>query len=363
LEVIGLSLTDDNDNRFGIVELIAKAANGHASMEEIDIAYAAYVGEEPMATVNYDGSAKAIGTMISNCSALLELSLFGWNIGTKGANYLVKGLKSVNSVVETLMLRQNNLGPKETHIFASLLPCCPNLKVLIMSYNKIGNVGVFELSTALSENTTVEYLDLERNEITECGASNLAAGLVSNTCLRTLDLLGNDIGDDGAACIAKMITINGSIRTIWIGGFGQKGLNAFATHLSRMSGVKRISFDSGVTESFTSNIGNTFVRALQTNMTLEEMKFITTRTSIPVMPLINRLLALNHGGRRLLFATGDSVPPLNYWPHILARSSYDAIHNADVLFYFLREIPDVLLGAFTNVRKRKDRDDDKYGHR
>ena len=169
-----------------------------------------------------------------------------------------------------------------------------------MSYNKIGNVGVFELSSALSKNTTVKYLDLEQNEITDFGAGTLAAGLVRNTCLRGLDLLGNDIGDDGAACIAKMMTINGSIRTIWIGGFGQKGLNAFATHLSRMSGVKRISFDSGVAESFTSNIGNTFVRALQTNMTLEEMKFITTRTSIPAMPLINRLLALNHGGRRLL---------------------------------------------------------------
>ena len=96
---------------------------------------------------------------------------------------------------------------------------------------------------------------------------------------------------------------------------------------------------------------------------MEEMKFITTRTSILVMPLINRLLALNHGGCRLLFTTGDSVPPLNYWPRILARSSYDAIQNADVLFYFLREIPDVLLGAFTNVRKCKGRDDDKYGRR
>ena len=362
LEVIGLSLPDDNDNRFGIVGLVAEAATGHASMEEVDVSYAAWVGEEPMAAVEYNGSAKAIGTMVSNSPALLELSIFGWNIGPTGAQYLVKGLISDNSVVERLMLRQNNIGAEETTIFASLLPCCPSLKVLIMSHNKIGDVGVMGLSSELSMNTTVQYLDLERNEITDCGASSLAAGLVGNTCLRGLDLLGNDIGDKGAACIANMMTTNRSIETIRIGGFGQKGLDAFATHLTRMSGVKRISFGSGVAESFTSDIGNTFVRALHTNTTLEEMKFITTRTSIPVMPLINHLLALNHGGRRLLLATGDSVPPLNYWPRILARSSYDAIHNADVLFYFLREIPGVLLGPFTNVRKRKDRDDDKYGH-
>jgi hypothetical protein len=73
-----------------------------------------------------------------------------------------------------------------------------------------------------------------------------------------------------------------------------------------------------------------------------------------VMPQVERLLALNRGGRRLLSATGESASPLNYWPRILARSS----DNADVLFFFLREIPNVLVAkAGSRKRKRGDHDE------
>jgi hypothetical protein len=73
-----------------------------------------------------------------------------------------------------------------------------------------------------------------------------------------------------------------------------------------------------------------------------------------VMPQVRRLLALNRGGRRLLSATGESVPPLNYWPRILARSS----DNAHVLCYFLRGIPNVLV-AKAGSRERKHGDHDE----
>jgi hypothetical protein len=63
------------------------------------------------------------------------------------------------------------------------------------------------------------------------------------------------------------------------------------------------------------------------------------------------------GGRRLLSATGESVPPLNYWPRILARSS----DNADVLVHFLREIPHVLAEK-AGSRKRMRGDDDETNY-
>jgi hypothetical protein len=83
-------------------------------------------------------------------------------------------------------------------------------------------------------------------------------------------------------------------------------------------------------------------------MTLETLHFDTMHNDFEVTPQVMHLLALNHGGRRLLSATGESVPPLNYWPRILARSS----DNAEVLFHFLREIPNVLVKK-AGSRKRK----------
>jgi hypothetical protein len=87
---------------------------------------------------------------------------------------------------------------------------------------------------------------------------------------------------------------------------------------------------------------------------LETFDFDAKHRGFEVMPQVKRLLALNHGGRRLLSATGESVPPLNYWPSILARSS----DNADMLFHFLREIPNVLV-AKTGSLERKRGDDDE----
>jgi hypothetical protein len=155
-----------------------------------------------------------------------------------------------------------------------------------------------------------------------------------------------------------MLTRNESIEKVHIGGFKEKGLKAFATRLSSMNGLKTLKVTSYNVGGYTSEIGNSFVLALEQNTTLETFHFDTMHNDFEVMPQVNVLLALNRGGRRLLSATGESVPPLSYWPRILARSSADCIHNADVLFHFLREIPNVLV-AKAGSRKRKRSDDDE----
>jgi hypothetical protein len=163
----------------------------------------------------------------------------------------------------------------------------------------------------------------------------------------------NDIGDDGATSVAEMLTRNKSIETVWIGGFGEKGLKAFAMRLSSMNGLK--SLEVHESSGYTSELENSFVvLALEQNTTLETFYCNGLDSDVEAMPLVKRLLALNHGGRRLLSATGESVPPLNYWSRVLARSS----DNADVLFYFLREIPNVLVKkAGSRKRKRGNHDE------
>jgi hypothetical protein len=72
------------------------------------------------------------------------------------------------------------------------------------------------------------------------------------------------------------------------------------------------------------------------------------------MPQVKRLLDWNRGGRRLFFRDRrrERTAAQLLASYILARSSTDRKRNANVLFHFLREIPNVLV-AKDGSRKRK----------
>jgi Ran GTPase-activating protein (RanGAP) involved in mRNA processing and transport len=361
-ETIDLSPSNDMTDRYELVRLIAQAAEGHASLNKLAIDYPDdSSNEEPSAEVliNHGGTAEAIGMMLYNAPALREFSLSGCYMGSAGARHLADGLTSKTGVIEKLVLSSNKLGAEEAGIFARVLLANKNLKSLVLSFNNIGDAGALELAVALRQNNTLDLLDLWSNDIHSDGARALADTLAANDSLKDLYLRRNFIGDDGATSIAEMLTRNESIKKVCVGGFGEMGLKAFATRLSTMNGLKTLivgfQHDTrGYISGYTSEIGNSFVLALEQNTTLETFDSYAMQNDFEVMPQVRRLLALNRGGRRLLSATGESVPPLTYWPRILARSS----DNADVLFHFLREIPNVLVEN-AGSRKRKHGDDDE----
>jgi Leucine-rich repeat (LRR) protein len=343
-ETIDLSLSDTMTDRYGLVRLVAQAAEGHASLNKLAISYKGPSVED---LINHVGTAEAIGTMLHNAPALRGLSLSGCYMGSAGARHLADGLSSKNSVVEKLDLSGNKLRAEEAGMFARMLLANQNLKSLVLLNNKIGDAGALQLAVALRLNNTLELLDLYSNDIRSDGAIALAVALLGNGALKELNLRYNTIGNDGATSIAEMLTRNESIERVCIAGFGSKGLKAFATGLSSMNGLKSLDMDQCFGEGTTSEIGNSFVLALEQNTTLETFDYFS-------MPEVQRLLALNRGGRRLLSATGESVPPLNYWPRILARSS----NNVDVLFHFLREIPSVLVAKAGSPKFRRGNDDE-----
>jgi Ran GTPase-activating protein (RanGAP) involved in mRNA processing and transport len=356
-ETIDLSLSNRATDRHELVRLVTQAAEGHASLNKLAIAYSGdYSYQDPSAEdlINQaGGTAEAIGIMLHNAPALRELSLSGCYMGSAGARHLADGLSSKNRVVEKLDLSRNKLRVEEAGIFARLLIANQNIKYLVLSFNNIGDAGALELAVARRQNNTLDLLHLMYNQISSNGASALADVLVANDALKDLDLRNNPNGDDGATSIAEMLTRNESIDKVCIGGFYEKGLMAFATRLSSMKGLKSLELHVA-SSGYTSEIGNSFVLALEQNTTLETFDFKAMHDDYEVMSQVERLLALNRGGRRLLSATGESVPPLNYWPRILARSS----DNADVLFCFLSGIPNVLVAkAGSRERKRGDHDD------
>jgi Ran GTPase-activating protein (RanGAP) involved in mRNA processing and transport len=352
-ETLDLSLSKRMDDRYKVVRLLAQAAEGHASLKKLAIDYYdVSSNKRPSAEdlINRAGTAEAIGIMLHNAPALREFSLSGCYMGSAGARHLADGLSSKKSVVESLNLSRNELGDAEAGIFARVLLAKQNLKSLGLNTNHIGDAGALELAVALRQNNTLEHLGLSKNQIGSDGTSALADALVTNNALKYLSLT---IGDDGATSIAEMLTRNESIENVCIEGFCEKGLKAFATRLSSMNGLKTLRIEHRNVRGYTSEIGKLFILALEQNTTLETFDFM--RNEFEDMPQVNFLLALNRGGRRLLSATGESVPPLNYWPRILARSS----DNADMLFYFLCEIPNVLV-AKAGSREGGDHDETNY---
>lgn len=90
-----------------------------------------------------------------------------------------------------------------------------------------------------------------------------------------------------------------------------------------------------------SSSANALVEAVKQNGVLKQVEFCNLdNKSIPikaVMPQVNHLFALNHGGGKIL--KSPSVPP-SLWPQIRGRSSNDP----NVLFFSsLQEKSDVLL--------------------
>jgi hypothetical protein len=361
-ERIDLLFSKHRTDRFETLSLVAQAAEGHASLNKLAIAYSLVVYQNRSsaeALFNHVGSAETIGIMLHSAPALREFSLSSCHMGSAGARHLADGLSSKNGVIEKLDLSFCKLGTEEVGIFAHVFLTNQNLKSLVLRNNYIGDAGAIELAVALRQNNTLELLDLGSNQIGSNGASALADALVVNDALKDLDLFKNSIGDDGATSIAEMLTRHESIKKVCIGGFKEKGQKAFAMRLSSMNGLKTLMIDNGDSETrcYTSEIGNSFVLALEQNTTLENFYFDAMDDDFEVMPQVMHLLSLNCGGRRLLSMTGESAPPLNYWPRILARSS----DNADVLFYFLHEIPNVLVArAGSRKRKRGDHDETNY---
>jgi hypothetical protein len=84
LETIGLLFSDTMTDRYELVRLIAQAAEGHASLNKLAIAYPDESYEE-LSSEDHDGTAEAIGTMLHNAPAVRELFLLGCFMGSAGA--------------------------------------------------------------------------------------------------------------------------------------------------------------------------------------------------------------------------------------------------------------------------------------
>ena len=161
-----------------------------------------------------DDGAAAIGNALVGNVALRELGLARCGISDAGAARLGLGLQGRSSVLHTLELEGNAIGPAGAQALGTALETNMGLDSLGLALNHLGADGAAALALGLRRNANLTSLNLAGCELGDDGAVALALALRSNEVLRDLNLQNNGIGSRGGAAIASMLRINRSLRRL-----------------------------------------------------------------------------------------------------------------------------------------------------
>ena len=157
------------------------------------------------------------------------------NMDAESVSVIAQLLRS-STVMTTLDLQGNNIGPEGAAALAGALRGDTTLTTLRLQGNNIGPEGAAALAGALRGNTILVTLNLSWNSIGPGGAAALAGALRGNTTLTTLDLPWNNIAAGGVEALAGALRGNVTLTTLWVGGsdgFPQEGSRALAIILCR----------------------------------------------------------------------------------------------------------------------------------
>ncbi|KAL8184903.1 UNVERIFIED_CONTAM: hypothetical protein K2H54_031817 [Gekko kuhli] len=162
-----------------------------------------------------------------------EIFIRSWRLEDKMLGVLAKCLPTLTSL-QAIRLWKVGLTDLSLLTLISILPTCPNLKLLSLEGNPLPERSFHKLmgedstlahvslrnndiddeaaaligqalSSLRSSNKTLASINLSYNHITDVGAASLANGLRLNRSLLSLSLSHNRIGDDGALKLAEIL--------------------------------------------------------------------------------------------------------------------------------------------------------------
>lgn len=152
---------------------------------------------------------------LTNKSRLGYLDLSYNPIGDKGLYFIARALET-NTSLKSLILSSINVSVGGAKSLANAMVINKTLKVLRLSENKIMDKGAYAFAQAIALNSSLENLFFDGTFLRNEGANAIAAALVRNNTLRQLDLSNNAIGDFGKSSLAVALTKNKSLRELRI---------------------------------------------------------------------------------------------------------------------------------------------------
>ena len=130
-------------------------------------------------------------------STLKELNLWGCSLTSQDA----KGISFMMTILEELIISNNNLSDDGVEILSEGLTKTSSLRVLYISDNNIGPSGTISIAHALLVNTSLEVLNMTNNKIGLDGATAIADAIMKNKVLTELSLYGNNTLDEDSAIL------------------------------------------------------------------------------------------------------------------------------------------------------------------
>jgi Ran GTPase-activating protein (RanGAP) involved in mRNA processing and transport len=217
--------------------------------------------------------------------------LYLWHCGLNSPEKiecLCCSLKS-NKTINTLGLSYNEIDDVGgSKISDMIFKNCAISKLHLGANNfHLATAGFF--GVALSQNSTLQYLDLSRNYLCSSGVWALAVSLWGNCSLRSIDLRHNGIDAEGAEMLCELMAGNSGITTMRLSGnpFGNDAVKKIAECLEGNKTLKEIELnDVNLTE-------DGFVvlcRALERNETLEKLSVSENRIGGSGMKAFGKLL-------------------------------------------------------------------------
>lgn len=155
-------------------------------------------------------------------SAFNTLSLRGCCLGAWGAAFIARGARIQNAGIEHLVLVDCRLRSEGAKAISTLLSRASRLVDLDVSGNAIGDDGLFSIASELKAQATqgldfLETLKVGRNRIGNARMPVVAQVLEKHKALRTLDLSHNNVTFPGAVHLANGIKESTSIQKMYLG--------------------------------------------------------------------------------------------------------------------------------------------------
>ena len=192
-----------------------------------------------------------LSTVLSKVKNLRYLRVNGNCLTSASVTELLKALGTQNTSLRELDLSHNNIDGNAFDHLGELLKLNPQLTVLNLTNNVLGDMGAASVVKALGHKLEggypkIDTLALGANKIGEAGAQAVAQLLADSKTIHTVSLCGNDIGDQGASHIAAAVMRNQGINSVDFSGnpIGPKGALAFKSCLETNSNLETLNLSS-----------------------------------------------------------------------------------------------------------------------
>ena len=153
-------------------------------------------------------------------TTLQELTLSYSKLGDNEVTEISQNLKQNCTLKRFSLSSKNIISHNGTLVLACALKQNSALQELILHDVHIGDNGTKAIAQALFNNTTLQTLQLSCNEISDDGVIALAKALEHNSSLQILNLGGNDFSTDGAVALARALYYNSSLQELNLKGNG-----------------------------------------------------------------------------------------------------------------------------------------------